>query len=464
MEFEYTSELVERLILKRTLSDKKYLGILTDIFDVRWFDNKNISVILRNVIKFYKKYQKVPSNSIILAICKKYCENNTDRTYEDLNDELIKVNSLEIPCDDECANRNIERYIKEKAFYYAVSDSVSDQSKNRSLEDSVSKHLEEFEKLLKVSFRDDNLGLHYFSEEGMKKHWEYINNPEAKISTGWEGIDRVTHGGFLREGRMLSLFVGQAGLGKSLFLANIAVNFLKQNKTVVVISLEMSEDVYACRFDSCITEDDINKLKNTSKTSQEKIHEFYKEHPNANLIIKEYPPKSIRTIDIENYLEKLQDEGIHIDVIIIDYLNLVLPNVKMDNMYQSVMATSEQLRTLSYKFNAPVISATQMNRQGQNNTEVGLQNISESAGQGFTADFIGMLFQAEEDRNHGIIKMKICKNRFGQPNGVIPFRLNPENLILTDVTYNNDESVSEADMITSNLQNLSSEIDELDDI
>lgn len=79
----------------------------------------------------------------------------------------------------------------------------------------------------------------------MLKHWEYIRNPEAKVSTLWPSLDAYTHGGFLKDGRSLYLVMAQAGLGKSLFLSNLAVNFLKQGLKVVVISLEMSEDVYA---------------------------------------------------------------------------------------------------------------------------------------------------------------------------------------------------------------------------
>lgn len=79
----------------------------------------------------------------------------------------------------------------------------------------------------------------------MLQHWEYLKNPEAKIKMGWESLDTYTNGGVLKDGKMLALFMAQAGLGKSVFLSNMAVNFLKQNLGVVVISLEMSQDVYA---------------------------------------------------------------------------------------------------------------------------------------------------------------------------------------------------------------------------
>lgn len=66
-----------------------------------------------------------------------------------------------------------------------------------------------------------------------------------KIATKWDSVDQYTNGGFLKDGRMIALIMAQAGLGKSVFLSNLAVSFLKQNLSVVVISLEMSQDVYA---------------------------------------------------------------------------------------------------------------------------------------------------------------------------------------------------------------------------
>lgn len=110
----------------------------------------------------------------------------------------------------------------------------------------------------KITFNDADLGMNYFDEKDMKDHWDFIRNPEAKIKTGWDALDSYTNGGFLRDGRMLALFMAQAGLGKSVFMSNVAVNFLKQNLGVVVVSLEMSQDVYAQRFDAHISKKNIN--------------------------------------------------------------------------------------------------------------------------------------------------------------------------------------------------------------
>lgn len=131
------------------------------------------------------------------------------------------------------------------------------------------------------------------------------------------------------------------------------------------------------------------------------------------MFIKEYPPRSIRTRDIETYLENLKNAGYKIDVIVVDYLNLVLPNHGSDSMYKDGLSVSEELRSLSYKFNAPVISAVQANSEGMNNESIDMQNVSESRGIVHTADFLVALMQKPDDRENGFIKMRILKNRLG---------------------------------------------------
>jgi replicative DNA helicase len=459
MEYDYTIETIEKILLKRALNDKKYMSKIIDIYDIRWFEkNKNNGIILSLAIKYYKKYAKLPSDKIIGELILKYGEKNPSVDINQINSILVELSAFTLSVNDDCANKNLEKYISDRAMYYCISDNVQEMMKSG----NVDKCLERFYKVQKISFQDDDLGSQYFDKNEMDRHWSYINNPEAKIKTGWRCLDDVTNGGFLKDGRMLALFAGQAGLGKSLFLSNLGVNFLKQNLSVVVISMEMSQDVYSTRFDSVIADTDINGLQYNHKTARERVEDFYKKHPNANLIIKEFAPKSTRVIDIESYLEKLQENNIKIDVVIVDYLNLVLPNTRTEGMYESIKLVAEQLRGLSYKFNAPVISATQVNRQGMNNENVDLQNISESSGQAATADFIGMIYQTVDDRTNHVLNVRVCKNRFGAPGRSLQFMLNSKTLELKDLEdTQNETEEDEADIILNNIPELSSDIMEL---
>lgn len=305
----------------------------------------------------------------------------------------------------------------------------------------------------------------YFDSDHMSAHWEYVTNPEAKIKTGWESVDKFTNGGFLKSGKMLALFMAQAGLGKSVFLSNLAVNFLKQDLSVVVVSLEMSQDVYATRFDAHISGKNINGLAYEAEAAKSRIEQFHAAHPNARLYVKEHPPRSVSTKDIELYLDNLKAAGKNFDVVIVDYLNLVLPNRRTDSMFKDGLAVSEELRALSYKYSCPVVSAVQCNTEGMASADIDMQNVSESRGIVHTVDALFALYQLDEDRENGVVNLKVVKNRLGGMVGKHgSFKLDPDNLTLADITF--DSSFSQTldsgdkklnDMIT-NLPDLSSDI------
>ena len=469
MEIDFTTDIIEKLLLKKALTDKNWLNILSSAYDKRWIKVKALGTVLKLVLKYYDKYNTCPSTKIIQLLAKKYIETHDDGiAMSDVNELLVEVSNLNLNLSDDILNANLKEFIRRNAFYNALFDNseLLDRSPEN-YEKVVDKCLENFDRVQKIVFNDTDLGLNYFDESAMKEHWDVIRNPDAKIKTGWDALDNYTNGGVLKDGRMLFLLMAQAGLGKSVFMSNLAVNFLKQNLSVVVISLEMSQHVYAQRFDAHISRKNINQLKENEQTAVERIKEFYAKYPKANLFIKEYPPRSIRTKDIQNYLEALKNNGHSFDVIIVDYLNLVLPNHKTDSMYKDGLNVSEELRALSYMFKVPVISAVQCNSEGMNSETIDMQNVSESRGIVHTADFLAALMQKQEDRDNGIINMRLLKNRLGGRVGKIcSFKLDPDTLTVADVTFDDSiecssESESELGNILNNLPQISSDISTL---
>ena len=443
MELDFSRDDIEKMLFKKASLDKKWMNILVGTFDKRFFKTPNLAMLADLQVRFYEKYGQAPSTKTLAAMAKSYAIKYPAENIEmsEVNELLGEINTFDLNLPEDVLNSNLKEFIRRNAFYNALYDNAGLLNSDESgYEKVVAKCLENFDRVQKITFNDTDLGLNYFNEDAMKQHWQYIRNPEAKLSTLWASLDTYTHGGFLKDGRSLYLVMAQAGLGKSLFLSNLAVNFLKQGLSVVVISLEMSEDVYAQRFDAHISKEDINHLNDCEDRAIENIKKFYKEHPSSNLYIKEYPPKSVTSNDIRAYLESLRANGHKFDAIIIDYLNLVKSSSKQnDNMFLDGLDVSEKLRAISYEFKAPVISAIQTNTEGMNNENVGMENISQSRGIAFTADFLMALFQMQEDRENGFIRARILKNRLGgQVGKVLQFTVNKHNLLLEDITNNPD--------------------------
>jgi replicative DNA helicase len=107
------------------------------------------------------------------------------------------------------------------------------------------------------------------------------------------------------------------------------------------------------------------------------------------------------------------------DIIYIDYLNICsssrLKAGANVNSYTYVKAIAEELRGLGVEFDVPIVSATQTNRTGYTNTDVGLEDTSESFGLPATADIMIALIATEELDKLNQIMVKQLKNRYSDP-------------------------------------------------
>ena len=473
MELDFSEDVIEKLLLKKVMSDKSWLNILSKIYNPKWIKTVNIRILIQLILKFYEKYNNIPSNRVVQALALKYNEKYPQSlNISQVNELISEIGKYDLNVDESIISQNLKDFLKKNAFRSALDNSITAVTREGFKDEYnsiIEQCLTDFDRVQKIIFSDNDLGLHYFDEVSMDKHWNYIRNPDAKIKTGWPSLDSYTNGGFLKDGRSLYLIMAQAGLGKSVFLSNMAVNFLKQNLKVVVISLEMSEDVYACRFDAHISKKNINKLKENEHDAVEAIKQFYAKYPEANLIIKEYPPKSITCNDIQTYLENLRNVGTSFDVVIVDYLNLVKASHVSDNMFKDGLEVSEQLRAISYKFNVPIVSACQVNTEGMNNENIGMENLSQSRGVAFTTDFLMALFQSTDDRENGQISARLVKNRLGGQIGkIMNFKIDPSTLELADITFDGnidtDDDESELNNIMRNRQNIEAEFNSANDI
>lgn len=431
-----TDEVIERLILKKVLSDKSYMTMLVEFFDKRWFDDERIMITIGISIAYYKKYDKLPTTGTLKAFLDK--KSHTDERIE-LADYMQMINgciNLNLDLDEKCIEDNIITWIKARGSYYAISDNVKQIETNR----DTSTCIDRISKFDALTLHDD-VGIDLLADQ--EKIWGELLSDDARISFGMAEMDRVSNGGIYTNGRALICFLAKTNLGKSLMLSNLAVNFAEQGKNVLIVSLEMSEVVYSRRLISHITEDSIDHLKSTHKSTKEKLKRIMTEGEYGKIRVKEFPPSSITVNTITNEIDKLTNLGERPDVIIVDYLSLLLPvGGTRGNTYQDVGLVAEQLRAISYKYSASVVTVCQTNRSGYGD-DVDMESISESAKVLMTADMIIGMSQSDELRDQSIISGIVLKNRLGSYIGTrINFHLNPYNLrITTDIpsTHGGDD-------------------------
>ena len=341
-----------------------------------------------------------------------------------------------------------------------------------------------------------DLGLPYF--EGLNDRFKRIFElTTIKIPSGFYTLDEYINGGF--PPFTLSIFAAKIHAGKSNLMANMAARQVLMGYNTAILTLEMSEDAFAQRFDSIYSLMDINRIYDENKfsgfkrsliqyimNSKKQTQEVYRrkrieaeikagnqefidtllqeEDPvkvlielvdrdtsidksrkinikrgRGELFIKQFPTGEATINDFRIYIRELLFRGVKLSIVYVDYINLMKSTLKEanSNLYTSVKKISEELRALSFEFAIPVVSVSQLNREGSfaGFEDLSFNYIAESMGLPATADFMGILGTNEDEMVYeNEIWYKIVKNRFGRPGVCDKFYLDARCLKMYDVT------------------------------
>ena len=214
--------------------------------------------------------------------------------------------------------------------------------------------------------------------------------------------------------------------GKSMALVHLGTRALVEGKTVVHFTLELGDTVVAGRYDSCLTGIHLKDLYHRKDDIYDEVKDV-----KGNVIVKEYPTKSASVLTLRNHLSKLQNRGIEIGTIIVDYADLLKPTGNNYNEKRIELETIyENLRGLSQEFKCPIWTASQTNRGGLNAEVITMESISEAFNKCFVADFIFTLSRTIEDKNVNAARMFVAKNRNGPDGLVYPMKMDTSNVLL----------------------------------
>jgi replicative DNA helicase len=326
-------------------------------------------------------------------------------------------------------------FIKQAKIIEAIKDSYP-KIENP---DEYGSILENISKAINIDF-DKNLGMEFVSQAlSILKE-----NKTIKIPTGFTQIDTLLNGGM--EGGCVYVFSGIYGIGKSIWLHNMANNLLLNKKYIVLYTLELSEKAVAKRLISHYTQikqtDFFDKIDDINKQ-----FELLKQLTDTDIIIKQYPVKSASTNTFKQHLMELnQVKGKKPDAILVDYATIMrcINENFNNNSYEEVKKIYEELRALAQELDIPIATAAQVNRGGMEQKGGGTKkgeiitgaNIAESIGINMTADFQAIINQTVDDKVNNMMKLYIDKNRFGKSSGLLNFQIDYDYLTIKDILIN----------------------------
>jgi len=404
---------VEQTIMRNMLTDDRFMRKVLPFVKPEYFEGV-YRLLFKEVGKYVAKYNRLPTvESFKIEVDQS--DSFTDEQYQHAVEIIPNIFSSE-KVDEQWLLNTTEKWCQDRAVYNAIMESITIiDGKHKSLTKNALPDI--LQKALAVSF-DTNIGHDYI--ENVEQRYDFYHEQEERIPFDLDYFNKITKGGL--PNKTLNVALAGTGVGKSLFMCHVGAAALTEGKNVLYITMEMSEERIAERIDANLLDVPLDQLESLSKDMLvDRVHRIASK-TNGKLIIKEYPTGSAHTGHFRALLNELKLKRNFIpDIVFIDYLNICASSRMKGmggsiNSYTYIKAIAEEIRGLAVEFDVPIVSATQTTRSGYSNSDVGLEDTSESFGLPATADLMFALISNEELASMNQIMVKQLKNRYNDPN------------------------------------------------
>jgi archaellum biogenesis ATPase FlaH len=417
---------VQKLYLEIMLADAETFVRCQGIFDHTLFERK-----LQDAAEFMNEYAKnynvLPDYEMVNANCRTELKRP-----EDLKDGHMQWFMDEF-----------ESFTRHKALERAIISSADllDKSDYGAVEVMI-------KEAVQIGLARD-MGTDYFADP--RGRLMGIKDKNGQISTGWPSMDRRLFGGMNRG--ELNIFAGGSGAGKSLFLANLGVNWALQGLNVVYLTLELSEALVSMRIDSMITGVSTKEIFKDLDDVEMKVKMIGKK---SGMLQVKYMPSGKTSNDLRAYLKEYEIKvGKKVDILLVDYLDLLMPvskKISPADLFIKDKYVSEELRNLAVEKNCVLVTAAQLNRGAVEEVEFDHSHISGGLSKIQTADNVFGIFTSRAMRERGRYQIQLMKTRSSSGVGMkVDLEFNLESLKISDLPEEDQESTAGGNRGTSSI-------------
>jgi archaellum biogenesis ATPase FlaH len=417
---------IQKLYLELMLADAEVFVRCQGIFDHTIFDRK-----LQDAAEFLnvyaKEYNVLPDYDMVNASCRVDFKRPED----------VKEGHMDWLLDE------FESFTRHKSLERAILSSA---------ELLENHNYGEVETLIKQAVQIGlarDMGTDYFADP--RGRLMGLKDKNGQVTTGWATMDRKLFGGFNRG--ELNIFAGGSGAGKSLFLANLGVNFALSGLNVVYLTLELSEALVSMRIDSMVTGVSTRDIFKDLDEVEMKVKMIGKK---AGMLQVKYMPSGKTANDVRAYLKEYEIKcGKKVDVLLLDYMDLLMPigkKISAENLFVKDKYVSEELRNLAMEKQCVFVTAAQLNRGAVEEVEFDHSHISGGLSKIQTADNVIGIFTSRAMRERGRYQLQLMKTRSSSGVGMkIDLEFNIDTLRITDLPEDEQESTSGGNRGTSSI-------------
>jgi len=402
--FGYLGDKFQLKLLSLLIVDTKFADNIVESIEPTYFDDQYCRLLMQLIKEYYGKYETVPTHDSLDQLIRIEVSNETAKEY--LKDTLKKLKDQDF-ADADFTQQTALKFCKQQEIKKAIANSEKIMS-NGNFED-YDKIEDLFRTALSVgNDKEDGIDVFNALDDVLSADFRH------PVLTGIKGIDNITNGG-LSKGE-LGVVLAPFGVGKSTVLTKFANTAYNLGHNVVQIIFEDNPKVIQRKHISCWTGIELNELSERQEEVKEKLEPFKKDR--GNLIIKKMASDGTTVGKIKHYIRKLITRGIRPDVILLDYIDCVVPSRVFTDEYAGEGNVMREFETLVHEFDMVGWTAVQGNRSSIGADVVEAHQIGGSIKKGQIGHFIMSIAKTLEQKESGRATIAVLKSRFGK-DGVI---------------------------------------------
>jgi archaellum biogenesis ATPase FlaH len=405
-------------LLSQLVLDKVFAESILPIFRPEYFDGDvNCLFICKLIIEHHENYNTSPSFDVLESTIR--TQIRADQQQKIMLDVLAEIRRSD-QTDAEWAQEKAFKFCKQQELKKAMQKAAA------ILESGDFDRYDDIEEFIKTALsfgieRDAAISVFHNLEDVM------IDDYRDTIPLGIEGLDNLFKGG-VAKGEIL-VILAPMGTGKTTFLSKIANSAFNHGSNVLQIFFEDNVREIQRKHICCWTGvplTEMNAETAADATHKKTLHDL-KDKPNK-LLLQRWSSDTKTITDIKSYIRKLKSDGVIIDMVVIDYIDCILPEHGTDDTYNDEGKIMRKFESMCHELNVAGVTATQGNRASISSTLVTNDQMGGSIKKAQIGHIVISIAKTLQQKDTGLATMAILKSRVSK-----------DGLVFENCIFNNEK-------------------------
>ena len=398
--FNYLGNTFQIQLLNQLVLDKEFSRSIIDVIEQHYFENKYFKIIIQMIREYYKKYESTPSFDTLEQIAK-----------SEISQELAAKIVLDTIKQVKDAPFEGVTFVQEKALKFCKQQELQKvMGKAQKIIDGG--EFENYDTLEEMVREALQVGEVDKGTEDVFHNLDEVLNDDFRhpVPMGIPSIDKLLKGG-LAKGE-IGVVLAPTGVGKSTLLTKIANHAFNLGYNVLQIFFEDNPKIIQRKHFTLWTGISPDELANQKEEVMRKIVEIKETMPNK-LVLKKLPSDTMTMLQIKGQIRKMIAEGNKIDMVLLDYIDCVVPDKNLGDEWKSEGSVMRGFESMCHELNLVGWTATQGNRSSISSEVVTTDQMGGSIKKAQVGHVIISVAKSLQQKEMKLATIAITKSRIG---------------------------------------------------